>query len=88
MYKRQIGNIPRPTLFGLEFNRRASEGGTTFHEFFGIDYSGNYGVIFLYLLGLALVLLILFVINRLLRMPLGRAWEALREDEILSLIHI
>ncbi|MBK8537701.1 MAG: high-affinity branched-chain amino acid ABC transporter permease LivM [Candidatus Competibacteraceae bacterium] len=77
-----IGNIPRPTLFGLEFNRRASEGGTTFHEFFGLDYSGSYGVIFLYLLGLALVLLILFVINRLLRMPLGRAWEALREDEI------
>lgn len=29
-----------------------------------------------------LVLLTLFVINRLLRMPLGRAWEALREDEI------
>jgi branched-chain amino acid transport system permease protein len=77
-----IGNIPRPGLFGLEFSRRASEGGTTFHDFFGIDYSGDYGVIFLYLLGLGLVLLILFVINRLLRMPLGRAWEALREDEI------
>ncbi len=77
-----IGNIPRPTLLGLEFSRRAKEGGTTFHEFFGLDYSGDYGVIFLYLLGLALVLLILFVINRLLRMPLGRAWEALREDEI------
>jgi branched-chain amino acid transport system permease protein len=77
-----IGNIPRPTLFGLEFSRRASAGGTTFHDFLGLDYSGDYGVIFLYLLGLALVLLILFVINRLLRMPLGRAWEALREDEI------
>jgi len=77
-----IGNIPRPTLFGLEFSRRASEGGTTFHEFFSLDYSGDYGVIFMYLLGLALVLLTLFVINRLLRMPLGRAWEALREDEI------
>jgi branched-chain amino acid transport system permease protein len=46
-----IGNIPRPTLFGLEFNRVASEGGTTFHEFFGLDYSGNHGVIFMYLLG-------------------------------------
>ncbi len=77
-----VGNIPRPTLFGLEFSRRASEGSTTFHEFFGLDYSGEYGVIFMYLLGVALVLLILFVINRLLRMPLGRAWEALREDEI------
>ena len=77
-----IGNIPRPTLFGLEFGRRAREGGTTFHDFFGIQYSGDYGVIFMYLLGLALVLLILFAIDRLLRMPLGRAWEALREDEI------
>ncbi|MDS4018902.1 MAG: high-affinity branched-chain amino acid ABC transporter permease LivM [Candidatus Competibacter sp.] len=77
-----IGNIPRPTLFGLEFGRRAREGGTTFHDFFGIQYSGDYGVIFMYLLGLALVLLVLFAIDRLLRMPLGRAWEALREDEI------
>jgi branched-chain amino acid transport system permease protein len=77
-----IGNIPRPTLFGLEFSRRAKEGGTTFHEFFGLDYSGDYGVIFMYLLGLLLVLATLFAIDRLLRMPLGRAWEALREDEI------
>ncbi|MDS4043160.1 MAG: DUF3382 domain-containing protein, partial [Candidatus Competibacter sp.] len=46
-----IGNIPRPTLFGLEFGRRASAGGTTFHDFFGIQYSGDYGVIFMYLLG-------------------------------------
>ncbi|MCW8825643.1 MAG: high-affinity branched-chain amino acid ABC transporter permease LivM, partial [Gammaproteobacteria bacterium] len=29
-----------------------------------------------------LVLIALFVINRLIRMPVGRAWEALREDEI------
>ncbi len=28
------------------------------------------------------MLITLFVINRLLRMPIGRAWEALREDEI------
>ena len=77
-----IGGIPRPSLFGLEFGRRAKEGGTTFHEFFGVDYSGDHAVIFMYLLGLALVLATLFVINRLLRMPLGRAWEALREDEI------
>ena len=36
----------------------------------------------LLLIALLLVLLTLFVINRLLRMPIGRAWEALREDEI------
>ncbi len=39
-------------------------------------------MIFLYPVALLLVVLSLFVINRLLRMPLGRAWEALREDEI------
>ena len=39
-------------------------------------------VLFLYLVALLLALAALFVINRLLRMPIGRAWEALREDEI------
>ncbi|WP_371233884.1 high-affinity branched-chain amino acid ABC transporter permease LivM [Pseudomonas sp. QE6] len=77
-----ISNIEKPSLFGLSFERRAPEGMQTFHEFFGIAYNSNYKVVFLYLVALLLVLLVLFVINRLLRMPLGRAWEALREDEI------
>ena len=76
-----IGGIDKPTLFGLEFNRRSRDG-QTFHEFFGIDYAGDQKVIFLYLLALALVLLTIFVVHRLSRMPIGRAWEALREDEI------
>ncbi|MCP5419797.1 MAG: high-affinity branched-chain amino acid ABC transporter permease LivM [Gammaproteobacteria bacterium] len=78
-----IGNIPKPTLFGLEFARRAStEGGVTFHDFFGLRYDGADTIIFLYLIALLLALFTLFVSNRLLRMPVGRAWEALREDEI------
>ncbi|MEX6501089.1 high-affinity branched-chain amino acid ABC transporter permease LivM [Pseudomonas sp. 25A3E] len=77
-----IGSIPKPTLFGLSFDRRAEEGLQTFHEYFGIAYNSINKVIFLYLIALVLVLLTLFVINRLLRMPIGRAWEALREDEI------
>lgn len=77
-----IAGIPKPTLFGLEFSRRAKEGSQTFAQFFGIDYSGTQRMIFMYLVALLLVLLILFVINRLVRMPIGRAWEALREDEI------
>jgi branched-chain amino acid transport system permease protein len=78
-----IGHIPKPTLFGLEFAREPdTPGGTTFHAFFGLEYHGGDVVIFLFLLALVLVLFTLFVINRLLRMPLGRAWEALREDEI------
>jgi len=78
-----ISGIPKPTLFGLEFARKAEEaGGQTFHQFFGIKYVADHKVIFLYLMAVLLTLFTLFVINRLLRMPLGRAWEALREDEI------
>ncbi|MFB9887806.1 high-affinity branched-chain amino acid ABC transporter permease LivM [Balneatrix alpica] len=78
-----ISRIPKPEFFGLEFARRPSEeGGSTFHEFFGIAYSNDHKVIYLYLLAAVLVLITLFVINRLQRMPVGRAWEALREDEI------
>jgi branched-chain amino acid transport system permease protein len=77
-----ISNIDKPTLFGLSFERRAAEGMQTFHEYFGIAYNSINKVIFLYLVALLLALLALFVINRLMRMPIGRAWEALREDEI------
>lgn len=77
-----ISGIPKPTLFGLEFSRRASEGHLTFSEFFGLHYSSTDRVIFLYIVAVLLVCIVLFLINRLMRMPLGRAWEALREDEI------
>jgi branched-chain amino acid transport system permease protein len=77
-----ITGIEKPTLFGISFSRRASEGMQPFHEWMGIPYSGGHKVVFLYLLALGLVVLSLMVIHRLQRMPLGRAWEALREDEI------
>ena len=77
-----IGNIPKPTFFGLSFERRAPEGMQTFHEYFGITYDPALKVVVLYLVALLLVLVALFVVNRLIRMPIGRAWEALREDEI------
>jgi len=77
-----ISSIDKPTLFGLSFERKAAEGMQTFHEYFGMAYNSVNKVVFLYLVALLLVLLTLFVINRLLRMPIGRAWEALREDEI------
>ena len=78
-----ISQIPKPTFFGLEFNRSVRDGGwDTFHNFFGLTYDPSDRIVFLYLVALLLVVLTLFVINRLLRMPLGRAWEALREDEI------
>lgn len=78
-----ISQIPKPTLFGLEFGRTAKEGGwDTFHNFFGLAYDPGDRIIFLYLVALLLVIITLFIINRLLLMPMGRAWEALREDEI------
>ncbi|AVJ28017.1 high-affinity branched-chain amino acid ABC transporter permease LivM [Achromobacter spanius] len=78
-----ISGIPKPTFFGLEMTRRPStEGGTTFHEFFGLTFQNQDMVIYLYMMALLLALVTLFVSTRLIRMPVGRAWEALREDEI------
>ncbi|WP_034297008.1 high-affinity branched-chain amino acid ABC transporter permease LivM [Herbaspirillum sp. RV1423] len=78
-----VSGIPKPTVFGIEMARSASvEGGTTFHEMLGLTYQGGHMVIFLYFLALLLVLFTYFVTSRLIRMPMGRAWEALRDDEI------
>ncbi|APC16207.1 branched-chain amino acid ABC transporter permease [Pseudomonas frederiksbergensis] len=74
--------VPSPSVFGIEFTRVAKDGGIPFHEFFGTEYNPNvkfmliYGVLFL------VVMLVLYIKHRLTRMPVGRAWEALREDEI------
>ena len=72
----------RPSLFGLEFTRRATGGGTTFHDFFGIPYTTEQRVAFLYYVILALALITNFFVLRIRKLPIGRAWEALREDEV------
>ena len=78
-----LSGIPKPSVFGIEMARSASvEGGTTFHELLGLTYEGGHMVIFLYFIALLLVLFTYFVTSRLIRMPMGRAWEALRDDEI------
>ncbi len=77
-----ISEIPRPTFFGLPFARSAPEGATTFHQFFGIDFSPEHRVTFLYFTILALALMTNLFTLRIRRLPIGRAWEALREDEI------
>lgn len=73
---------PSPTLFGLEFSRRATKGGEPFHEFFGIPYSNDYKSLLIYVVLFVIVAISLRFFNRLRYMPLGRSWEALREDEI------
>jgi branched-chain amino acid transport system permease protein len=77
-----LASIPRPSFFGLPFERVPDAGVTSFHQFFGLDFSPEHRVVFLYLLILALALLTNLFVLRLRRLPLGRAWEALREDEI------
>lgn len=77
-----IARIPEPSLFNLQFARRADEGYTSFHEFIGIAYNPAHKVIYLYLLALLFALAVAYIIYRLMRMPIGRAWEALREDDI------
>ncbi|MCD5991195.1 high-affinity branched-chain amino acid ABC transporter permease LivM [Pseudomonas sp. CDFA 553] len=74
--------VPSPTFFGLEFGRRARDGGIPIHEYFGFEYNGNLKFIFIYAVLVLVVLAVLYIKHRLTRMPIGRAWEALREDEI------
>ncbi len=74
-----ISSIPRPTFFGLEFKRF---GDNTFAQYFGLEYSSLHRIIFLFYIILILALITNFATMKLRRLPIGRAWEALREDEI------
>jgi branched-chain amino acid transport system permease protein len=73
-----ISGVPRPSFFGIPFN--ANENG--FAAVFGLEFTPLYRTIFLYYVILCLCLLTAYVTLRLRKLPVGRAWEALREDEI------
>ncbi|RZA15834.1 MAG: branched-chain amino acid ABC transporter permease, partial [Proteobacteria bacterium] len=75
-------DAPAPTFFGWEFKARATQGGVPFHEVFGFEYSSGLLDAFIYLVLLTVVSFTLYGVTRLRGMPIGRAWEALREDEI------
>ncbi|RWQ30397.1 MAG: high-affinity branched-chain amino acid ABC transporter permease LivM, partial [Mesorhizobium sp.] len=75
-----ISGIPKVSFFGLMSFNVADE--NYIAKVLDIAQSGAYYKIFLYYLILGLCLLTAFVTIRLRRMPVGRAWEALREDEI------
>jgi branched-chain amino acid transport system permease protein len=77
-----LSSIPRPSFFGFPFARNAPEGTTTFHQLFGIDFDVMHRTYFLYYVILVLALLTNFFSMRIRKLPVGRAWEALREDEI------
>ncbi len=76
-----ISGVPKVTFFGL-FSFNVSDPHYISKVMTFLPQSGVYYKIFLYYLILALCLLTAYVTMRLRRMPVGRAWEALREDEI------
>jgi branched-chain amino acid transport system permease protein len=73
-----ISSIPRVTFFGIPFN--SDDNG--FAARFGLSFDPMHRLLFLYYLILILALVTNVVTLRLRRLPIGRAWEALREDEI------
>ena len=73
-----ISGIPRPSLFGIPLT--AGPNGLAAH--LGIPFSPTHRLVLLFYIILALALLTNWVTLRLRRLPIGRAWEALREDEI------
>lgn len=73
-----ISSIPRVTFFGIPFTNDE----TGFASRLGLDFHPMHRIIFLYYLILVLAFLTNFVTLRLRKLPVGRAWEALREDEI------
>src|SRR6201996_11144 len=73
-----VSGIPRPTLFGTP----PTTGEDALAARLGIEFSPTQRIVFLFYLILALALLTNWVTIRLRRLPIGRAWEALREDEV------
>jgi branched-chain amino acid transport system permease protein len=68
-----IGPIDSMTLFGFDLGKK--------HELFGVEIPN---VVNYYYLFLALVLISIVVCYRLERSRIGRAWMAIREDEIAA----
>ena len=73
-----LSGIPRASFFGIPF----TAGDEGFAARFKLEFNPMHRIIFLYYLILALALVTNLVTLRLRRLPIGRAWEALREDEI------
>jgi branched-chain amino acid transport system permease protein len=89
-----ISGIPRPSFFGYPFVDDDATGFIGLLKSFAqwansilpLNWQPEFApiqrIIFLYYVILVLALITNFVTIRLRRLPIGRAWEALREDEI------
>ncbi|CAM5768522.1 branched-chain amino acid ABC transporter permease [Labrys miyagiensis] len=73
-----ITSIKPPTFFSIPFNASP----TGFAHTFGLAFSPIYTKIFLYYVILVMALVTAYVTTRMRKLPVGRAWEALRENEI------
>jgi branched-chain amino acid transport system permease protein len=73
-----VSGIPRPSFFGIPL----TPGPDGLAAKLGIEFSPTHRIVFLFYVILALALLTNWVTIRLRRLPIGRAWEALREDEV------
>ncbi len=76
-----IGDIPGPTFLGAVFAENAPPGHKTFAQMMGVPFDGTQRLVFLYYIILGLSLVTNLFALRMRRLPVGRAWEALREDE-------
>jgi len=75
-----VSGIAKASFFGIwSFDVGAAN---NFNKAWGLPSSSVYYKMFLFYVILALCMLTAYVTIRLRRMPIGRAWEALREDEI------
>ncbi len=75
-----VSGIAKASVFGIwSFDVSAPN---NFAKVFGLPMSSVYYKIFLFYVILAMCALTAYVSMRLRAMPIGRAWEALREDEI------
>lgn len=74
-----ISGIERPSFFGLPFAASAER--ETFAQFFGVPFSPVQRIYFLYYLILVMAVATGLFVWWIRRLPLGRAFEALREDE-------
>jgi branched-chain amino acid transport system permease protein len=82
-----MGDIPRPSFFGMPFSAAPPAGVTSFHQWFTqhfwqVSFSPIQRAIYLYYIILALALLTNWFTLRIRKLPISLAWEALREDEI------
>ncbi len=73
-----VSGIPRPSFFGIPL----TPGEDGLAAKLGIEFSPTQRIVFLFYVILAMALLTNWVTIRLRRLPIGRAWEALREDEV------